>query len=53
MNKNDLLNIVGGVSITGTLLNALYKGINAIMDVGRSLGSALRRLSDGKMCPVR
>lgn len=43
LEKEELLQIVGGINITGTLINALYKGINTIMDIGRSLGSAIRR----------
>ena len=50
--KEELLQIVGGINITGTLINALYKGINTIMDIGRSLGSAIRRAIGGMMCPL-
>ena len=50
--KKELMQIVGGISITGTLLNSIYKSINTIMDVGRSLGSAIRRFIGGNMCSV-
>ncbi len=52
LEKEELLQIVGGISITGSLLSSIYKGINSIMDVGRSLGSAIRRAISGSMCPV-
>lgn len=52
MKKEELLQIVGGVSITGTLLNSIYKVGNMIFEVGRSLGSAIRRAIGGKMCPI-
>lgn len=52
LEKEELLNIVGGISITGTLINSICRGINSILEVGRSLGSAIRRIGGGKMCPV-
>ena len=52
LEKDELLQIVGGVSITGTLINALSRGITTLMDLGRSLGSALRRANGGTMCPI-
>ena len=44
--------IVAGTSITGTLVNSLIKGIDTFMDVGRYLGSSIRRLFGGKVCKL-
>lgn len=52
MKKEELLQIVGGVNITGTLLTSIYKVGNLIFEVGRSLGSAIRRSVGGKMCSI-
>jgi hypothetical protein len=52
LEKEELLKVVGGISITGTLINSLCRGINSILEVGRSLGSALRRIKGGNMCPI-
>lgn len=52
LEKEELLEIVGGINITGSFLNSIYKCVNTIMDVGRSLGSAIRRAISGSMCPV-
>lgn len=52
LNKNQLLNIVGGISISGTLINSIVKGVNAIFDIGRSIGSAIRRIRSGNVCPL-
>lgn len=49
MSKEELLNIYGG-AISGTLINALVRAINAVLEVGRSLGSAVRRISSGSSC---
>lgn len=46
----ELENIIGGASISGALITAIYKAISPILDAGRALGSALRRLSTNNMC---
>ena len=40
-------------SITGTLISAFNKTLNAILDIGRALGSALRRLTSNKSCELK
>ncbi len=50
MNKQELICIVGGVSISATLVNAFARGINTLLELGRSLGSAIRRIFDKKLC---
>ncbi len=52
LDKQELLQIVGGINITGSLINSIYRGISVIMDVGRSLGSAIRRAIGRSMCPI-
>lgn len=51
LDKNQLLSIVGG-GLTGTLINAIIKGANSVIDFGRNLGSAIRRITSGKLCPM-
>lgn len=53
MEKQELLQIVGGgFSITGAVLSSLYKVGSLVFEAGRSLGSALRRIAGGSMCPI-
>lgn len=52
LNNEDLLNIHGGIKISGTLINAVSSVIRNILEVGRGLGSAVRRLSENKPCPL-
>ena len=52
LQNDELLKIVGGINITGAFLTSIYKGINTILDLGRSFGSALRRIGTGSMCPL-
>ena len=53
LEKESLIKIEGGGLLSGTVLNALIKGVGTILDLGRSLGTALRRLKTGNVCPVK
>lgn len=50
LEKTELLSVEGGINITGTLLNSLTRGITVVMDVGRALGSSIRRALTGNLC---
>ena len=51
--QQDLLQITGGtLNVSGAILNAFKGCANTIMDIGRSLGSAIRRLSLGSLCSL-
>ena len=51
--SDEKLNLLdGGETITGTLVTALTSGVKALFDVGRSLGSSVRRLSSDEICPL-
>lgn len=52
LEKRELLQIVGGISITGTLINSIVRAVNSFMDLGRSLGTAIRRVIGGNICPL-
>lgn len=51
LNKEELLNVDGG-SISGTFISALTRGVNTLLDMGRSLGTAIRRIGSGNVCPL-
>lgn len=52
MNNEELINVKGGVNITGTLISSLVKGIGTMLDLGRSLGTAIRRWMNDSVCSV-
>lgn len=52
LKKEELLNINGGTTISASLLNAASRAITLIINMGRSLGSAIRRTFNGKLCRV-
>lgn len=51
MEKEELLAIVGG-SLSATMFGYLYKAVNSVFEIGRSLGSSLRRVIEGKKCGI-
>lgn len=50
--KQELKEIDGGLSISGTIINAFTNGMKTIFEVGRSLGNSMRRIKEGKMCEI-
>lgn len=51
MTEHELLEVTGG-AVTATLINSIARGITTIVDLGRSLGSAIRRIVSNKICPI-
>lgn len=49
--NEELLQIKAGATLSATMINAVVKGIDIVLDIGRSLGTAIRRLGDHKTCP--
>lgn len=44
LNKIELNEIIGGSVLTAALINAIVRGAEYIMDLGRRLGSSIRRM---------
>lgn len=51
LTKDELLKVVGG-GITASMISAIVKGVNSILELGRSVGSAIRRVQEGKVCNI-
>ena len=52
LQKDELLNISGGASISASWLNAMSRAVTTLMDLGKSLGTSIRRSISGKICSV-
>ncbi len=50
LNNQELIMISGGLSLSGTLINSISRGINSLLEVGRSLGTAIRRIISKNLC---
>lgn len=47
----ELYTIIGGkLSLSATLINAFSRGVNTILDLGRTLGTSVRMLVSGRRC---
>ncbi len=53
LSNTELKNIKAGATISATLINSLIKGINSFLDIGRYLGSSIRRMVSGNTCPLK
>lgn len=53
LKKEELLEIKGGSSwISGSFISAITRAGNMLLDMGRSLGTAVRRIFSGSVCDV-
>ncbi len=52
LTESECKNVKAG-SITGTLISAVTKVLNSILDIGRACGSAIRRLTSKNSCILR
>jgi len=44
--------IVGGQTITGSIINGIVNLVTTIYKIGRGLGGGIRRIGSGKVCPL-
>ncbi len=51
MNREELINVKGG-AINASALNAVMRTFNTIIEVGRIVGTAIKRRIDGKSCKL-
>ena len=53
LKDKELMNIEGGANwLTASFFNAASRAVDTLMNVGRSLGSAIRRAFSGKVCSI-
>lgn len=48
----ELAKICGGTTITSGIINAFTNIIKVLMDAGHGVGSAIRRIGEGNLCPL-
>lgn len=52
LTEEELESIVGGATISGTLINSFSTILKTIYSLGKSFGSSLRRMSSNNLCPL-
>ena len=50
LNKEELMNIEGGAWYSASFLNSISRAISTLVDLGRTLGSSIRRTLSGNVC---
>lgn len=53
LRKDELIDIVGGSTTSytsATFISAITRGLNVLMDIGRSVGTAISRLINKNVC---
>ncbi len=43
----------GGDTVSGTVIKAFIDVIELFVDAGRGVGSAIRRIAEGNICPLK
>lgn len=49
----ELEKVVGGTTISGTIINALTNLIKVLGDAGRGFGASIRRIGANDLCPLK
>ena len=52
LRKDEMLNVCGGAGVSASMLNAISRAVTTLVDLGRSLGTSIRRSFSGKICSV-
>lgn len=50
LKDSELDSYIGGITFNATLVNAVVRGFTFILDLGRTIGTAIRRGLDGQAC---
>ena len=52
ISDEKLEEVIGGASVSGTIINAFTNVIKVLIDACIGVGSAIRRVHDDKLCPL-
>ena len=52
MMDSELKYIKGGVQISGTIINAAVRLFNLALELGRTIGSSIRRKEENRVCRI-
>ena len=50
MSEGELIQIKGGVGFNASIVNALVRFVNSSLELGRTLGTIIRRSMNKNMC---
>lgn len=50
VSDSELLEVRGGIGFSATVMNAMIRGVTFTLELGRTLGTIIRRKLDNRMC---
>lgn len=50
LKAEEMKKIYAGNTISGTIINSMWTGAKAFIDIGRYMGSSIRRFIDRNLC---
>jgi len=50
MSDKELIEVIGGTNISGTFINSIAKIFTLVLDIGRSIGSAINYAINKRSC---
>lgn len=50
--KKEELEVINGGGISASFITATVRAVTSLLDLGRSLGTAIRRISSGTVCSL-
>ncbi len=50
LQENMLISIMGGVTVNSGFVNSIVRMINSFIEIGKMVGSSLRRIINKKYC---
>lgn len=53
INNQELMEIIGGMSLSGAIINAALSTGKFVYSIGQALGSSFRRIGSSNLCPMR
>ena len=52
LSNRELKQIVGGIDLTAGILNSFVRAFEIVLEIGRSLGTSIRRLGGSNICEL-
>lgn len=52
LTEKELKQVVGGLDLTSGILNSFVRAFEIVLEIGRSLGTSIRRIGGSKICEI-
>lgn len=52
LSEEELKKVVGGLDLNAGILNSFVRAFEIILEIGRSFGTSIRRISGSSICEI-